>query len=68
MSKTTFNGIIDVEKDPLVSSDFNHNMHSAIVDYLETKVVNNKFCRILAWYDNEWGFSNRLLDVAKCLF
>ena len=68
MSETTFNGIIDVEKDPLVSSDFNHNMHSAIVDCLETKVVNNKFCRILAWYDNEWGFSNRLLDVAKCLF
>ena len=68
MSKTTFDGIIDVEKDPLVSSDFNHNIHSAIIDCLETKVVNDKFCRILAWYDNEWGFSNRLLDVTKCLF
>ncbi len=68
MAQSTFKGIVDIENKPLVSSDFNHNNHSAIVDTRETKVINQNFCRILAWYDNEWGFSNRLLDVTKCLF
>jgi len=68
MAQKNFKGIVNVETAPLVSCDFNHNQHSATVDTLETKVINDKFCRILAWYDNEWGFSNRLLDVTKCLF
>ena len=47
----------------LVSIDFNHNSHSSVVDLSETKVINERFCRILSWYDNEWGFSNRLVDI-----
>ena len=49
---------------PLVSVDFNHDPHSAIVDMRQTQVVDEKMGRVLAWYDNEWGFSNRMLDVA----
>ena len=62
--KSSFNKIIQTTSNPLVSSDFNHNSNSSIVDLTETKVVNNKFCRILSWYDNEWGFSNRLVDLS----
>ena len=57
--------IVEVAAAPLVSTDFNHNPHSAIFDPFETKVINKRFCRVIAWYDNEWGFSNRMLDVAK---
>ncbi len=59
-----FKNIIQTTEDPLVSNDFNHNPHSSIIDLNETKVINDRFCRILSWYDNEWGFSNRLIDVA----
>ena len=62
---TKMNGILSCETMPLVSSDFNHNPNSSIVDTLETKVVSDTFVRILSWYDNEWGFSVRMLDVAK---
>mgnify|MGYP000051795804 CR=1 FL=1 len=58
-------GILEVAESKLVSIDFNHNSNSAIFDPFETKVINNNFCRIVAWYDNEWGFSNRMLDVTK---
>jgi glyceraldehyde 3-phosphate dehydrogenase len=58
-------GILAVAESKLVSIDFNHNTNSAIFDPFETKVINNNFCRIVAWYDNEWGFSNRMLDVSK---
>ena len=64
-SKNELKNILSVSKVPLVSCDFNHNSHSSIVDLNETKVINNIFCRILSWYDNEWGFSNRLIDVAN---
>lgn len=50
---------------PLVSVDFTHNSHSAIFDPFETKIVNKRFVRVVAWYDNEWAFSIRMLDVAK---
>lgn len=59
------NKVVEVAKAPLVSVDFNHNTHSAIFDPFETKVINKRFCRLLAWYDNEWAFSVRMLDVAK---
>ena len=65
--KNHFKKIIQTTKEPLVSNDFNHNPHSSIVDLNETKVINGNFCRILAWYDNEWGFSNRLVDMAIIL-
>ena len=57
--------VLETTSEPLVSPDFNHNPHSSIVDLTEIKVLNDKFCRVLSWYDNEWGFSNRLIDVAK---
>ena len=57
-------GILAVNSSPLVSKDFNHNSHSSIFDLTQTQVVKNKFCRILSWYDNEWGFSNRMCDTA----
>ncbi|ENN90649.1 type I glyceraldehyde-3-phosphate dehydrogenase [Bartonella schoenbuchensis] len=57
-------GILDYTEEKLVSSDFNHNPHSAIVQAEQTKVVDGKLCRVLVWYDNEWGFSNRMADTA----
>ena len=57
--------VIQTTSEPLVSNDFNHNPNSSIVDLKETKVINKKFCRILAWYDNEWGFSKRMIDLSK---
>jgi len=48
---------------PLVSIDFNHNPSSSVFDLTQTQVLNNKFCRILSWYDNEWGFSNRMIET-----
>ena len=65
--KGNFKNIVQTTNEPLVSNDFNHNPNSSIVDLSETKVINEKFCRVLAWYDNEWGFSNRLVDVASIL-
>ena len=63
-SKTkNLKGILTTNKLPLVSIDFNHNSSSSIFDLNETQVLNNKFCRILSWYDNEWGFSNRMIDT-----
>ena len=57
-------GVLDVNDEPLVSVDFNHHPASSIFDTTQTQVVNGKFCRILSWYDNEWGFANRMSDVA----
>ena len=48
---------------PLVSIDFNHNPSSSIFDLTQTQVVKDKFCRVLSWYDNEWGFSNRMIET-----
>ncbi len=62
-SNSNFKNIIQTTDEPLVSPDINHNPNSSIVDLKETKVIKKKFCRVLSWYDNEWGFSNRLLDV-----
>ena len=56
-------GILSINNLPLVSVDFNHNSSSSIFDLTQTQVINNKFCRILSWYDNEWGFSNRMIDM-----
>ena len=66
-SKSELKNILDVNHKPLVSSDFNHNSHSAIVDLTLTKVVENKMAKVSAWYDNEWGFANRMCDLAVYL-
>ena len=60
-------GILTVNDEPLVSTDFNHNPASSIFDLSETQVLDGTFVRILSWYDNEWGFSNRMSDVAVAL-
>lgn len=60
-----FNGIIEYTDEPLVSVDFTTNPHSAIIDGLSTMVINNKKVKVLAWYDNEWGYSNRVVDLVK---
>lgn len=65
-SKGKMKGIIDVAKDELVSIDFNHTPYSTTLDPFETKVINN-MVRILSWYDNEWGYSNRMIDVARLI-
>lgn len=57
-------GILDVTRDPLVSIDFNHRPASSTVDLNATKVLEGKLVRVASWYDNEWGFSNRMVDVA----
>ena len=66
-TKDEFKNIIDINSEPLVSIDFCHNAHSSIFDTSQTSVVDKRFCRILSWYDNEWGFSNRMLDTASYL-
>ncbi|MBI1954503.1 MAG: type I glyceraldehyde-3-phosphate dehydrogenase [Proteobacteria bacterium] len=57
-------GVLATNKEPLVSIDFNHRPESSIFDLTQTQVIDGRFCRILSWYDNEWGFSNRMVDVA----
>ena len=56
-------GILGVDTDPKVSSDYNHDARSSILDLSETTTVSDNFGRILTWYDNEWGFSNRMLET-----
>lgn len=60
-------GILGYTEEPLVSSDFNHDPHSSIFHMDQTKVMEGKLCRILTWYDNEWGFSNRMSDTAVAM-
>lgn len=60
-------GVLGYTDEPLVSIDFNHNPHSSIFHMDQTKVMEGKLCRILTWYDNEWGFSNRMADTAVAM-
>ena len=59
-----FKNILITNDEPLVSSDFNHNPASSIFDLTQTQVIEGKLCRVASWYDNEWGFSNRMSDTA----
>jgi len=58
-------GVLAYETKPLVSIDFNGNPNSSIIDAASTKMLGNKFCKVLSWYDNEAGFSHRMVDFAK---
>lgn len=60
-------GILTYNEEPLVSIDFNHNPHSSIFDITQTRVIGATTVKVLAWYDNEWGFSNRMLDTTIAL-
>ena len=64
-SKGDLKGILSYTDEPLVSVDFMSNPHSAIVDGLSTKVIGDNLIKVLAWYDNEWGYSCRLVDLVK---
>jgi glyceraldehyde 3-phosphate dehydrogenase len=59
--------ILDYTEEPLVSIDFNHNPASSTVDSLETAVLEGRLVRVVSWYDNEWGFSNRMVDTAAAM-
>ena len=66
-AKSKLKNILQISNKPLVSSDFNHNSNSAIVDIALTKVIDNKMAKVSAWYDNEWGFACRMCDLANYL-
>ncbi len=66
-AKGPLKGILATNDQPLVSIDYNHNPASSTFDLGETQVIEGRFVRILSWYDNEWGFSNRMSDVAALL-
>ena len=60
-------GVLEYNDVPLVSVDFNHNPASSIYDSELSKVINGNLIKVVAWYDNEWGFSNRMLDTTIAL-
>ena len=64
-SENEMKGIVGYNSLPLVSIDFNHSSFSSVYDESLTRASHNKLYKICAWYDNEWGFSNRMLDVTK---
>src|SRR5262249_42217417 len=66
-SNSPLRGVLAVTDQPLVSSDFNHNPASSIFDLKQTQVIDGGLVRVLSWYDNEWGFSNRMSDTAVAL-
>tara|TARA_Y100000590_G_scaffold393487_2_gene471833 strand:+ start:1347 stop:2351 length:1005 start_codon:yes stop_codon:yes gene_type:complete len=66
-SKSELKNILDISNEQLVSSDFNHNPHSSIVDLSLTKIADKRMAKVSAWYDNEWGFANRMCDLAVYL-
>lgn len=66
-AKGELKGVLAVNDKPLVSIDFNHNPASSIFDLPQTQVIDGKLVRVLSWYDNEWGFSNRMSDTAVAM-
>jgi glyceraldehyde 3-phosphate dehydrogenase (phosphorylating) len=66
-SQTDLRGILEYNTEPLVSSDFNHNAASSVFDATLTRVSNGTLVKVSSWYDNEWGFSNRMLDATVAL-
>jgi glyceraldehyde 3-phosphate dehydrogenase len=66
-SEGRLKGVLGYNEAPLVSTDFNHNQNSSTFDATQTQVMDGNFVRILSWYDNEWGFSNRMSDTAVAM-
>ncbi|MDX1491436.1 MAG: type I glyceraldehyde-3-phosphate dehydrogenase [Pseudohongiellaceae bacterium] len=66
-SKNSAPNVLDCTDEPLASCDFNHDLRSAIVDLSQTRVSGTRLVKILAWFDNEWAFANRMLDVADTI-
>ena len=59
--------VLGISDEPLASCDFNHDPRSAIVDLNQTRVAPNNLVKLLVWFDNEWAYANRMLDVARLL-
>ena len=66
-AKGPLKGVLGICDQPLVSIDFNHNPHSSTFDLTQTQIVDGKLVRVLSWYDNEWGFANRMSDTAVAM-
>jgi glyceraldehyde 3-phosphate dehydrogenase len=66
-SAGSLKGVLAYNEEPLVSIDFNHNQHSSVYESSQTKVVGGNLVKVLSWYDNEWGFSNRMLDTTVAM-
>ena len=66
-SEGSLKGILAYNDEPLVSVDFNHDPHSSAYDSTLTKVMGGTLVKVCSWYDNEWGFSNRMLDITVAL-
>ena len=66
-SEGALKGVLGFSDEPLVSIDYNHCPNSSTIDSLETAVIDGKLVRVLSWYDNEWGFSNRMVDTAGAM-
>ena len=67
LSKNELNGIVEYSTEALVSSDIIGNSHSGIFDSLSTQVVDSNMVKLVIWYDNEWGFSNRMVEVLSVM-
>jgi glyceraldehyde-3-phosphate dehydrogenase/erythrose-4-phosphate dehydrogenase len=65
-SEGELRGILGYNTAPLVSIDFNHDPRSSVFDATQTQVVDGALVRVMSWYDNEWGFSNRMSDTPRC--
>ncbi|MCA0900423.1 MULTISPECIES: type I glyceraldehyde-3-phosphate dehydrogenase [Microbulbifer] len=66
-AQTGYCGVLGYSEEPLTSSDYNHDPRSGIVDASQTRVAGGKLVKVLIWFDNEWGFANRMLDVTRAL-
>jgi glyceraldehyde-3-phosphate dehydrogenase type I len=64
-AQSRFSGILGYTEEPLASCDFNHDLRSSIVDASQTRVSGNRLVKVLTWFDNEWAYANRMLDVAN---
>jgi glyceraldehyde-3-phosphate dehydrogenase type I len=64
-AQSRFNGVLGYTEELLASCDFNHDAHSGIVDASQTRVSGGRLVKVLTWFDNEWGYANRMLDVAR---
>ena len=64
-SQTDFEGVLGYTQEPLASCDFNHDLRSSIVDASQTRVSGSRLVKVLTWFDNEWAYANRMLDVAR---
>jgi len=64
-AQSTFDGVLGYTEEPLASCDFNHDARSSIVDASQTRLSGKRLVKVLTWFDNEWAYANRMLDVAR---